>query len=143
MLKKFSFSMLLIFTFILTISVLKANACGISDEIIIEGQSSWQVQAFEGFTENYKVTGTHERVVCGDDLKIENACELKSTYMDFVGIGGSTIAEATLCRTGNHIGGEGIFESNTYLNVVIPLPFWCSHIQVCGSSMSYTNVYAH
>jgi len=140
-LKRFSLSLLLIFTFIFTMSILKANACGISDEIVIEGQASWQVQAFEGLSETYKTTNAHEVTICGNDLRIEDACELRYIDMGFMGVGGSTTAEALLCRTGTRVGGEGLFASNMYLDVVIPLPL-CSCAYVSGSSVSYINVWA-
>ena len=119
------------------------GACqGISDEIVIEGSAGWQIQAFEGISEACKVTDIHDEVVCGDDLRIENSCELKYTEMDFVGIAGSTMANASLCRTGTRVGGEGVFMSDMYLDVVVPLP-WCSWAYVYGSSMSYVNVWAY
>jgi len=119
------------------------GACqGISDEIVIEGSASWQAQAFEGVTESYKCTELTEVARCGDDLRIEDSCELKITDMYFVGIAANTMANASLCRTGTRVGGEGVFMSDMYLDVVVPLP-WYSWAYVYGSSMSYVNVWAH
>ena len=137
--KHFIFTLL---AFIFVLGIATSHAAGISDEITINGESSWQVQAFEGLSETYKATKTYERVTCGDDLKVENACEFKITEIGFVGIAGNTAAEGNLCRTGKGVGGEGAFESKMYLDVVVPLPFCHSYVQVGGASSSYVNVWA-
>jgi len=125
----------------------QANACGISDEasdeMIINGDAGWQAQAFEGMVETCKATEIYQETVCGDDIKIEDSCELKFTDMYFLGVAGTTTAEASLCRTGSDVGGEGMFMSEMYMDVVIPLPFPCTWAYVSGGSMSYVDVWAY
>jgi len=135
--------LLLIFVFAVGIATApQVNACGISDEIEISVETGWQAQAFEGFSESYKCTDIHEVTKCGNDMKIEDMCELKITDMSFVGIAGNTMANASLCRTGN-AAGEGMGYSSMYMDVVIPLPFPCTWASVSGSSMSSVSVWAY